>query len=234
MNKIGVYPGTFDPLTFGHLDLIKRSMQNKKFDIIKFESVMFEEKDSKFCNNFQSTIAFTLYKLFKAKNIFDSSAGWGDRLVAAIAYGASYTGVDPSKCLKPLYNEIINTLVTKNNLQKYTIINKGIEDVTIKQGEYDLCLTSPPFFDVETYENNKNQSIKKFTTSNYWEKEFLIILADKNIEALKKNGHLLIYIPSNYKYFMNYMMKHKELQYCGIFSFKTPKTRIIYVWKKLN
>ena len=27
MNKIGVYPGTFDPLTFGHIDLIKRSLK---------------------------------------------------------------------------------------------------------------------------------------------------------------------------------------------------------------
>jgi pantetheine-phosphate adenylyltransferase len=25
--KIGVYPGTFDPLTFGHMDLIKRSLK---------------------------------------------------------------------------------------------------------------------------------------------------------------------------------------------------------------
>ena len=27
MSKIGVYPGTFDPLTFGHMDLVKRSMK---------------------------------------------------------------------------------------------------------------------------------------------------------------------------------------------------------------
>ena len=32
MKKIGIYPGTFDPITFGHIDVIKKSL--KLFDKI--------------------------------------------------------------------------------------------------------------------------------------------------------------------------------------------------------
>ena len=32
MNKIAIYPGTFDPITYGHIDVIKKSL--KLFDKI--------------------------------------------------------------------------------------------------------------------------------------------------------------------------------------------------------
>ena len=30
MNKVAIYPGTFDPITFGHIDVIKKGL--KLFD----------------------------------------------------------------------------------------------------------------------------------------------------------------------------------------------------------
>ena len=32
MKKVAIYPGTFDPITFGHIDVIKKGL--KLFDII--------------------------------------------------------------------------------------------------------------------------------------------------------------------------------------------------------
>ena len=59
------------------------------------------------CSNFPITVAFEVYKYFKPKNVLDFSSGWGDRLMAALAYGCSYTGTDPNKCMKEKYEDMI-------------------------------------------------------------------------------------------------------------------------------
>ena len=43
MNKVAIYPGTFDPITFGHIDVIKKSL--KLFDEIVVAVSDVENKD---------------------------------------------------------------------------------------------------------------------------------------------------------------------------------------------
>ena len=49
MNKIAIYPGTFDPITFGHIDVIKKSL--KLFDKIVVAVSDVENKSYLFSSN---------------------------------------------------------------------------------------------------------------------------------------------------------------------------------------
>ena len=221
--------------------ILENSLIKNKFNYDKFEEYMFN--NSGMCNNFQVSIIMNIFNRFKPKRILDSSAGWGDRLVASIAYSqknnstVSYTGADPNKCLKPLYKKIIKDLATKEEQKEklFRVINKPFEKVTKKDltGDYDLAFTSPPFWETEVYENNKNQSVFGFKTEKEWVEGFLNKLAQINIDNLVKGGHLVIYVP-DYKEFMDYMKNNREVEYKGKIQFTTGgKMRDIFVWKKL-
>lgn len=209
-------------------NILHNSLFNQQFDYDTFENYMF--KSVKFCNNFQVSIVKTIIDFFNAKTVFDSSAGWGDRLIGSIAANAKYTGVDPSECLENVYTKIINTLTTPDTKHNYNIFNIGIEDIHINDIQpVDLCLSSPPFDDLEVYENNNKQSINKFKGS--WLTDFLIPLAQKNIDILKSNGYFALYIPP-YQPLMDFLNNHQLLQYVGTITFVTPKRRPIYIWRK--
>ena len=49
MNKVAIYPGTFDPITFGHIDVIKKGL--KLFDKIVVAVSDVENKDHLFDSN---------------------------------------------------------------------------------------------------------------------------------------------------------------------------------------
>ena len=58
MKKVAVYPGTFDPITFGHIDVIKKALKlfdkvivaasdgtNKNYKFIRWWKIFFEKKN---------------------------------------------------------------------------------------------------------------------------------------------------------------------------------------------
>ena len=71
MNKVAIYPGTFDPITFGHIDVIKKGL--KLFDKIIVAVSDVENKDYLFDSNERVDIVnkalFSDLKLSKKKII---------------------------------------------------------------------------------------------------------------------------------------------------------------------
>jgi hypothetical protein len=203
-------------------------------------------QNTKQCTNFNTTVMMALLKLFKPNRFLDPSAGWGDRLISAIAYGCEYTGVDPSECMNPIYHNIIQELVPSDKRDNYKIIQNGFESTRIEPNYYDLVFTSPPFFDFEVYEKTQNQaqSIEKFNTLELWLKGFLLPLTEKSYNALKIGGDFGIYI-SDYtgvsftKEMFKYISENiKGFKYQGDIHFWTPENkkiiRTIFFWKKMH
>ena len=216
---------------------------NPKISYLDLSEYLYENVNQ--CTNFKTTVIFSILKLLKPTRFLDPSAGWGDRLIAAIAYGCSYTGVDPSNCMNQYYHEIINQLATKKEKDKnqYQIIQDGFENVVIEPESYDLVFTSPPFFDFELYENDKSQSVEKFNTLEKWLNGFLFPLIEKSYQALILKGYFGIYISDYtgisftgrmFKYIQNTV---KGLRYQGDIHFwdETNKktVRTIFFFRKI-
>ena len=61
MNKVAIYPGTFDPITFGHIDVIKKSL--KLFD--KIVVAVSDESNKSYLFNSYERIEIVNQALFK-------------------------------------------------------------------------------------------------------------------------------------------------------------------------
>jgi 16S rRNA G966 N2-methylase RsmD len=165
------------------------------------------------CNAFKATLAKSIYHFFKAKRILDFSAGWGDRLLAAIAHGAErYLGYDPNVELQPGYNEIISTFHPTNNTEtKYEIHAQAFETANPIPETFDLVFTSPPYFDFEIYISLENtnttqtqtqiqtQSIVKYPKLNDWIVHFLLVSLNKSWSSLEIHGNMVIHLSDVYK-----------------------------------
>jgi hypothetical protein len=246
INNLHSKESPYDYFVKNRYKILKEISHGKK----KIENIGYEDvseylyKNTKQCTNFNTTVIISILKMFKPTRYLDPCSGWGDRLIGAIAYGCEYTGIDPSNCMNPIYNDIIKKLVPNKQRERYKVIKSGFETAVIESNFYDLVFTSPPFFDFEIYENNKKQSNQKFNTLKQWLHGFLFPLAKKSQNALKTNGYFGLYISDYtgisyksklFKYIKNNCTK---LKYKGDIHYWTPENknvvRSIHFWRKEN
>jgi len=158
-------------------------------------------------NTMRPAAALTFYRKYNATRVLDFTAGWGARMVAALAGEIDYIGIDSNKSLKKGYNKILDTL-KPHKKSDVKLFFKKAEDVDFsKLGYYDLVFTSPPYEYLEVYNDMKNyentekikqpsssSKIKKGDSTGFYD-EFIIPTIKKAYNHLPKGKWLCLNIP---------------------------------------
>ena len=152
MKKIGIYPGTFDPITYGHIDVINRALKivnqlivavsndqtkdylfssDERVDIIK--NSLF--KDLKFNKNILKVISFnilttTLCKKNKASIIFR-----GLRAVSDFEYEFQLAGMNRKLDKK------IETVFLMSDVDKQVISSRFVKEIAQLDGKINNFVT---------------------------------------------------------------------------------------------
>jgi hypothetical protein len=107
------------------------------------------------------------------KTVFDPCIGWGGRMVGTCSIDGEYTGCEPYTKTYIGLKSIQKTL----SLDNVTIYNNPVEELLgsheLINKQFDCCLTSPPYYDLEVYCDEDSQSIRKYTTYDDWLKGFI-------------------------------------------------------------
>lgn len=172
--------------------------------------------------------------------ILDISSGWGDRLIAAILHDCDYLGFDPNQELATKYDLIIKTLNGDPN--RHRVLIQPFEEADLTQeGEFDICLSSPPFFNVEIFSQEPNQSIIKFPDFNDWMVGFLLKSLKIAWNALKINGYLAIHMGDTKYHKINEPMLLFIEQYLPRSSYHGTiglggdgRTAPLWIWQKMG
>ncbi len=135
---------------------------------------------------YRPLMAKTIVDHYGAKTVLDPCAGWGGRMLGAVASGAHYYAFEPNK--ETHYN-LLRLARYLDIMDRVTIVCDDFLRVSsYNVPKVDMVLTSPPYFDLEIYDDDPRQSVEQFSTYKDWVKGFIIPSVDHSVDLLKKGG----------------------------------------------
>lgn len=153
-------------------------------------------------SNFRPTVAKFIYNKYGNNgNVFDMSSGFGGRLFGFMASNCKeYVGCEPSTKTFNGLKELIKDM--KPFTDKIATISQTGSEIELKGFEeyFDLCFTSPPYFDTEKYSTESTQSYIKYPTLDEWVNGFLKDTINNCYIYTKPNGYTIINIANTSKY----------------------------------
>ena len=186
---------------------------------------------SSFPSNLMTKMITDYYNAYNRKSmnnkeikILDISAGWGDRLLSACSLDATYLSCDPNTEMRHVYDEIINTYGTIGRQRVYTM---PFEDYICDNSfKYNCLYTSPPFFDLEIYSDEKTQSTSRYKSLDSWLNNFLFPCLKKCDSMLESNSPIYLHLSDirsetrSYNYVsdvINYVVKQLKWRFIGVY-----------------
>ena len=153
MNKVGIYPGTFDPITFGHIDIIKRTLKivnrlivavsndnAKEYLFSEDERVSIIEdslfKDLNFKRQSVKVVSFnilttSLCRKYKATTLFR-----GLRAASDFEYEFQLAGMNRK------LDKNIETVFLMADVDKQVISSKFVKEIAKLNGKIDNFVTT--------------------------------------------------------------------------------------------
>jgi len=155
---------------------------------------------------FKPVVAYEVYKKMlgeiETPVVWDPSMGFGARMLGfCAAYDKGvYFGTDPAT------QTFSDLSVLKHNLDSSKLFdglieikNCGSEEVTLPKDAGDLVFTSPPYFDIEKYFNEKGQCWLDYPTVELWKENYLKKTFINAYKFLKSDGKMCINISKKYE-----------------------------------
>tara|TARA_Y100000591_G_C21657558_1_gene606076 strand:- start:316 stop:810 length:495 start_codon:yes stop_codon:yes gene_type:complete len=146
MNRVAIYPGTFDPITFGHIDVIKKGLKlfdriivavsdvdNKDYLFNSFERIEIVKKalfsDLKFNRKKILVISFTSLTTDLCKKYKSNFILRGLRAVSDFEYEFQLAGMNRK------LNSNIETLFLMSDLENQIISSKFVKEIIKLKGD---------------------------------------------------------------------------------------------------